>query len=184
MGILGFHEVESILSEGLSDAETNQYATISPEDVSRRLGYLRGKVVDYLVRQAIEGFFKNEETIMTGSFHSDLLSHCEEKARNIVTSAKRLASEKIFQEPRKTEIEIGAYSVIDVLLTALCGACIEHKETKPSFKSERVFSLLGVNAPTKDDSLYKSLIRMTDFVSGSTDKFAVKLSRRLSGFEF
>ncbi|WP_158930645.1 deoxyguanosinetriphosphate triphosphohydrolase [Acidisphaera sp. S103] len=184
VGILGFHEVESILCEGLSDVETTQYAAISPEDTPRRLGYLRGKVVDYLVRQAIDEFFKNESTIMAGKFDDDLLSHCEDKAKNIVTSAKRLAYDKVFQEPRKTEIEIGAYSVIDILLTALCSACMEHREARPSFKSERVFSLLGVNAPRNDDSLYMALIRMTDFVSGSTDKFAVRLSRRLSGFEF
>jgi dGTPase len=184
VGILGFHEIESILSEGLSDEETHQYTTISSDDVPRRLGYLRGKVVDYLVRQAIDAFFNNEDAILAGTFNDDLLAHCPEKARDIVVSAKRLAIEKIFQEPRKTEIEIGAYAVIDILLRALCSACIEHKDTKPSFKSERVFTLLGVNAPTKDDSLYNSLIRMTDFVSGSTDKFAVRLSRRLSGTDF
>ena len=47
-----------------------------------------------------------------------------------------------------------------------------------------MFSLLGVNAPSKDDDLYGGLIRITDFVSGSTDRYATELSRRLSGVGF
>jgi dGTPase len=182
--ILGFHEVESILSIGLDGPERQEYGTIASDDVPRRLNYLRGKVVDYLVRQAIGAFFENEHSILLGDFTGDLIAHCEEDAREIVTQAKRLASDRIFRDLRKTEIEIGAYSIVDVLLTAFCDACLELKKSKLSFKSQRIFDLLGVNAPSAGEPLYACLIRMTDFVSGSTDKFAVTLSRRLSGFEF
>jgi dGTPase len=182
--ILGFHEVESILSIGLDQKEREEYSTISLDDVPRRLNYLRGKAVDYLVQQAVDAFFKNEKSILQGSFTDNIIMHCEQNAKEIIISAKNLASEKVFRDSRKTEIEIGAYSIIDVLLKALCDACIELKKSQPSFKSQRVFDLLGVNAPDKDDSLYSCLIRMTDFVSGSTDKFSVRLSRRLSGFDF
>jgi dGTPase len=184
VGILGFHEVETILCIGLDEEERRQYSTIASEDMPRRLNYLRGKVVDYLVRQAIDAFFENEQRILAGEFTEDLITHCEEHAREIVTRAKSLASDKVFRDPRKTEIEIGAYSIIDVLLRALCDACVEFKKGQLSFRSQRVFDLLGVNAPRKDETFYTCLIRMTDFVSGSTDKFAVRLSRRLSGFDF
>ena len=184
VGILGFHEVESILSIGLNGTERQEYATITPEDMPRRLNYLRGKVVDYLVSRTIGVFFENEQNILAGDFAGDLITRCEENAREIVTRAKSLASDKVFRDPRKTEIEIGAYSIMDVLLRAFCDACLELKKSQLSFRSQRVFDLLGVNAPSKDETLYSCLIRMTDFVSGSTDKFAVRLSRRLSGFDF
>jgi dGTPase len=184
VGILGFHEVESILSIGLDGTERQEYGTIASEDMPRRLNFLRGKVVDYLVSQAIRAFFDNEQIILAGDFAGDLITHCEENAREIVTRAKGLASDKVFRDARKTEIEIGAYSIIDVLLKAFCDACLELKKSQLSFRSQRVFDLLGVNAPGKNETLYSCLIRMTDFVSGSTDKFAVRLSRRLSGFDF
>src|ERR1700730_826275 len=184
VGILGFHEVESILSIGLDRTERQEYGTIASEDMPRRLNFLRGKVVDYLVSQAIGAFFKNEQSILAGDFAGDLITHCEENARKIVTRAKSLASDKVFRDSRKTEIEIGAYSIMDVLLKAFCDACLELKKSQLSFRSQRVFDLLGVNAPGKNETLYSCLIRMTDFVSGSTDKFAVRLSRRLSGFDF
>jgi dGTPase len=150
----------------------------------RRLSYLRGKVVDYLVREVIDVFQEEEESILSGEFKGDLISGCGEPARNIVSSAKNLASRKVFHQPRKTQIEIGAYSIIDVLLTALCDANSEFKESSPSFKAQRVFDLLGVNAPDQDQEPYQSLIQITDFVSGSTDKYAAQLSRRLIGMDF
>jgi dGTPase len=184
VGILVFREVESILLAGLDEEDRSQCLTISEDDIARRLGYLRGKVVDYLVIQAIKSFFKNEDKILAGQFDGDLISDCEENARAVVGDAKRLAFEKVFQHPRKTQIEIGAYSIIDVLLRSLCEAYLEMRKSQPSFKAQRVFDLLGVDAPRPDGKLYDALIRITDFVSGSTDKYAAQLSRRLAGIEF
>ena len=184
VGILDFDEVESILVVGLNSQEKPQYQNISERDLPRRLSYLRGKVVDYLVREVIDVFQEEEESILSGEFEGDLISGCGEPARNIVSSAKNLASRKVFHQPRKTQIEIGAYSIIDVLLTALCDANSEFEESSPSFKAQRVFDLLGVNAPDQDQEPYQSLIQITDFVSGSTDKYATQLSRRLIGMDF
>jgi dGTP triphosphohydrolase len=69
-------------------------------------------------------------------------------------------------------------------MKAFCDAFLEFKEDRASFKAQRVFSLLGVDAPRKDDELYNGLIRITDFVCGSTDRYATELSRRLSGVGF
>jgi dGTPase len=184
VGILDFDEVESILVVGLNSQEKPQYQNISERDLPRRLSYLRGKVVDYLVREVIDVFQEEEESILSGEFEGDLISGCGEPARNIVSSAKNLASRKVFHQPRKTQIEIGAYSIIDVLLTALCDANSEFEESSPSFKAQRVFDLLGVNAPDQDQEPYQSLIQITDFVSGSTDKYAAQLGRRLIGMDF
>ena len=184
VGILDFGEVEPILLNGLNPAEADQYQTICAKDLPRRLSYLRGKVVDYLVREVIDVFQEEEDSILNGEFDDDLISGCGEPAKNIVNSAKNLASKKVFHQPRKTQIEIGAYSIIDVLLTALCDANSEFKERTPSFKAQRVFDLLGVNAPDQRQEPYQSLIRITDFVSGSTDKYAAQLSRRLIGWIF
>ena len=183
MGILPLNEIDNILTNGLTESERVEYATLAEADPFRRLGYLRGKVVDYLVRQATDAFFTNEERILSGQFEGDLISQCDEKAIDIVQSAKRTAREIVFIDPRKIQIEIGAYSVMDVLLREFCEAYIEFKESRASFKTKHIFDLLGSDAP-KEQELYPALIRITDFVSGSTDKYATQLSRRLSGVAF
>jgi len=184
VGILDFIEIENILIDGLTDNERTEYASIEKPDYYRKLGYLRGKVVDYLVRQAIQAFATQETPILEGSFSTDLISYCEEAAGSIVRSAKRLAQEKIFVNRRKMQIEIGAYSIIDVLFRSFCDAYIEHKEGRASLKSKHLYELLEENAPEKDEELYPALMRVADFVSGCTDEFAVQLSRRLSGVSF
>jgi dGTPase len=141
-------------------------------------------VVDYLIRQVIEAFMREENGILSAEFSDDLISRCEGSAANIVRSAKRLAGERVFVNPRKLQIEIGSYSIVDVLLKAFCEAYIEFKESRPSLKAKHVFALLGVNAPGEHEELYPALIRIMDFVSGSTDKFAAQLSQRLSGISF
>src|SRR5204863_9703296 len=136
----------SILLKGLTDEEKTQYGTIPNKDHPRRLGYLRGKAVDYLVRQVVLAFIKNEESIMAGEFSEEIITKCEKDAICIVKSAKRLAKERVFFHPSKIQIEIGAYAIIDVLLKACCDAYIDVKDERPSFRSRRVFDLLGVNA--------------------------------------
>jgi dGTPase len=184
MGILEFNEVESILLGGLNEDERTVYATISDKDHPRQLGYLRGKVVDYLVRQVISAFVSSHQEILSGTFADDLISHCENDAMDIVKSAKRLAQERIFSNTKKLQIEIGAYAVIDVLLKACCDAYQESKRGSISFKSQLMFNLLAVDAPAHNSEAYPALIRIADFVSGCTDKYAAQLSQRLSGAIF
>jgi dGTPase len=64
VGILGFNEVENILVTGLSSDEKIEYTTIDEDDYFRRLEYLRGKVVDFLIKQIIEAFLRHEESIL------------------------------------------------------------------------------------------------------------------------
>lgn len=40
---------------------------------------------------------------------------------------------------------------------------------------------MGVNAPTHDDDLYQSYLRVLDFISGMTDDYATFISRQFSG---
>lgn len=184
MSILPLQEIENILTIGLTEDERVEYGSLADADSFRKLGYLRGKVVDYLVSEATKAFVRNERSILHGEFSADLISECGEKPGEIVQKAKLLAREMVFVDPRKIQIEIGAYAVIDVLLREFCAAYVEVKESRTSFKAKHIFDLLGQSAPKTDDPLYRALIRITDFVSGATDKYAVELSRRLSGAAF
>jgi dGTPase len=181
MELLPLQEIDNILTIGLTDPERVEYANLADADPFRRLNYLRGKVVDYLVRQLTQAFATHEKRILAGDFNGDLVSQCEENASEIIQKAKSLAREMIFVAPRKIQIEIGAYSIVDVLLREFCTSYIEAKEARPSFKAKHIFDLLGPNAPRSTDAVYPALIRVTDFVSGCTDKYAALLSERLSG---
>ena len=96
--------------------------------------------------------------------------------------AKCLAREKIFHDKRKTLHEIGAYTTLEILLNAFCGAALEqHGGHSPSFKNRRILDLLGHNAPDPSWSLYQSFQRVIDFIGGMTDSYATEMAREMTG---
>ncbi len=87
-----------------------------------------------------------------------------------------------FQDKRKTLHEIGAYTTLEILLNAFCGAALEqHGGRTPSFKSRRILDLLGNNAPDPHGPLHTSFLRMIDFIAGMTDSYASDMALEMTG---
>jgi dGTPase len=103
-------------------------------------------------------------------------------AKRCVLSAKDMARKKIFQDKRKTLHEIGAYTTLEILLNAFCGAALEQfGGHEPSFKSRRILDLLGNNAPDPAWPLHTSFLRVIDFIAGMTDSYASEMAREMTG---
>lgn len=104
---------------------------------------------------------------------------------NVVNKSQSLAKEKIFTAPSKTLIEIGAYAVIDILLSALCTAALDASETKegarPAFRTQRILNMMGSDAPRVAEPRESAVFKAADYVCGMTDKFASRLAARLGG---
>jgi dGTPase len=99
-----------------------------------------------------------------------------------VLDAKDMARKKIFQDKRKTLHEIGAYTTLEILLNAFCGAALEQfGGHTPSFKSRRILDLLGNNAPDPQWPLHTSFLRVIDFIAGMTDSYASEMAREMTG---
>ena len=93
-----------------------------------------------------------------------------------------MARERIFQDKRKTLHEIGAYSTLETLLEAFCGAVNELQSGHNlSFKHRRILDLLGNNAPKADWDRYSSYMRVIDFIAGMTDLYAADMAARIRG---
>jgi dGTPase len=103
-------------------------------------------------------------------------------AKECVLQAKAMARQKIFQDKRKTLHEIGAYTTLEILLNAFCGAALEqHRGGTPSFKNQRILDLLGRSAPSPELPLYQSFLRMIDFIAGMTDSYATEMAGEMTG---
>jgi len=120
--------------------------------------------------------------LLAGALEGDLVEHMHGPAKRCVLQAKALARAKIFQDKRKTLHEIGAYTTLEILLNAFCGAALEqHGGRTPSFKNRRILDLLGNNAPDPHWPLYTSFLRMIDFIAGMTDSYATEMAREMTG---
>lgn len=183
MDLLDYPEVEALLLDLVGDDLPETYRQLGPGDSRRRrLAILRGKAIEHLTNAAARAFVAQQQSLLAGTLHGDLVEHMHGPAKRCVQRAKSMAREKIFQDKRKTLHEIGAYTTLEILLNAFCGASLEQRGGRsPSFKNRRILDLLGNNAPSPDASLYDAFLRVIDFIAGMTDSYATEMAREMTG---
>ncbi|UAW99563.1 deoxyguanosinetriphosphate triphosphohydrolase [Halopseudomonas nanhaiensis] len=183
MELLDYAEVERLLLDLVDGDLPETYRQLGPKDSTRRkLAILRGKAIEHLVNAAAQAFLEQQPALLAGTLKGDLVEHMHDNARNCVLAAKNMARERIFQDKRKTLHEIGAYSTLETLLDAFCGAVNElHAGQNLSFKHQRILDLMGNNAPRADWNLYQSYLRVIDFIAGMTDLYAADIATRIRG---
>lgn len=183
LGILSYSEVESILKPLFADEWESCREEFEQADQRRRLSMLRGKAMEKLVDAASQAFLDHEDQLMSGTLVGELADHCPEVVRNAIRQAKLLARERIFKDPRKTAIEVGAYATLANLLTAFLEAAKELVDTgRSTFKNSRVLEMMGPSAPKPDWTLYQAYMRVLDYVAGMTDNYAADIAQQFSGY--
>ncbi|EGH29550.1 deoxyguanosinetriphosphate triphosphohydrolase-like protein, partial [Pseudomonas syringae pv. japonica str. M301072] len=183
MDLLNYAEVESLLLGLVGDDLPETYRQLGPGDSRRRkLAILRGKAIEHLTNAAARAFVEQQDALLAGTLPGDLVEHMHGPAKRCVLNAKDMARKKIFQDKRKTLHEIGAYTTLEILLNAFCGAAVEQFGGRtPSFKHRRILDLLGNSAPDPKAPLHASFLRMIDFIAGMTDSYASEMAREMTG---
>jgi len=183
MKLLEYREVEQLLLDLIGDDVPSDYFETTDEDPARRrLAILRGKAIEIMVNSVATTFVDNEAALLSGSLDSDLISLADQKVTTCIQSAKAIARQKIFREPKKALIEIGAYATLGSLLDAFLSAVDEVLEGREvSYKAQRILELIGRHAPKKDWDKYRAYLRVVDYISGMTDDYAVELAQAIRG---
>lgn len=184
MKILNFKEIHDILKTLCSeDKSYDDVVNSSSFSDRRKLSFVRSKAIGTAIDGVVAAFVENYEKIMDGKFSGELISRCDSQIQKPLDDAKKIANERVFNHPRKIEIEIGCYTTIGILLDAFCRAVREQVIAGEflSYKSKRVLSMMGINAPKKGDDLYKSFLKVTDYISGMTDNYATYMARQIGG---
>ena len=183
MNLLEYKEVEQLLLDLIGDDVPKDYFETTDEDPARRrLAILRGKAIEIMVNSVAKAFVANEQALLSGTLSSDLISLADQKVSVCIQSAKSTARQKIFREPKKALIEIGAYATLGSLLESFLSAVDEVLEGQSvSYKSERILELIGRHAPKKDWDKYRAYLRVVDYIAGMTDDYAVELAQAIRG---
>ena len=134
----------------------------------------------------MEVFEKNYDEIVSDNQPEDLIKiFFDENLKDGLKEAKKLAKNKIFNEKRKIELELGAYNIIETLLNNLIPATYELYEKKDlstlSFRNKRALELMGDDKPNVDKSLYEMYQRVIDYIVGMTDNYAKYVANQLNG---
>ena len=124
-----------------------------------------------------------EENMMNGKLDKDLISLLP--ASDALEEIKRVSVEKIYSIKSVVEREAAGFEVLGGLLDTFINAVNEFAEDKVSPKNKTIIKLLPKqflgDDGKPDDDIYTRLLKITDFVSGMTDSYAVSLFRRIKG---
>ena len=166
------------------------------KDFKQQLAYLRSKVINVLIYKCFKVFTKNYEAIMTkdGGFDKDLISCIDKSTTENLDLIKNLIRKYVYQHPPVLQSEASGFEVIDFLIDSfattsnICFTCGEEETAK----QKKMRSLLPeefqpeyekqVQNLTGED-IYNRVLRILDYISGMTDKYAVHLYRRMRGIE-
>ncbi len=157
-----------------------QLATSTIRSPRERVGYLRAVAINQLIDECVEAFLSHEDALLAGKLAKTL--------KDVIPSGGDLnalngfAREKCYQSALVLEIELAGYEAIGGLLEDFVEAVLS-AEGKPSTRQKKVLELLRdqEGALPEEPTRYGRLLRVTDYVSGMTDRYALSLYRRIRG---
>ncbi|MBR6969019.1 MAG: deoxyguanosinetriphosphate triphosphohydrolase [Ruminococcus sp.] len=162
----------------------------SPEQnaVQRWIIYVQG----VLLRCASYGFTRNYNSIMSGSFRTEILA-CSNGC-TLAYALGDIAYRYVFCSKEIYRLEIAAGQIYEFLLSRFTRAALTFDTEKESTAiDKRIMSLISENyiraykvsteGKNEDEKLYLRLMLVTDYICGMTDGYAQKVYRELSGIE-
>jgi dGTPase len=177
-----FHRFEELLKPFLKgDVDhSKEYEEVAKTDW-QKISYLRSKAIGSLVKQCVQEFLNNEDKLLAGEYAGSLVDNVPGDA--VVKTAKALGLREVFEHEKKQYAEIASFEILDGLLSEFTAAYLDVKkdEAKASLKSRRMHRLMGEMRPTAEMEAYPALMRIADFVSGMTDRYALGMYRQVKG---
>ncbi|MGM0647884.1 MAG: deoxyguanosinetriphosphate triphosphohydrolase [Bacteroidota bacterium] len=179
LGYVSLQEIEDLLIYFLKHPvvdkkSLDKYAAI--EDPGEKVGYLRAKAINQLVKQTAEVFSDKYEQIMHAAFDEELTDHIlSQKHFNTAVLNRNLA---LYQSPKVIEIEIAGYRILGGLMETFGGLLLEPNNAY----HKKLWKMVPEQFhPKRDDDYYASLMKITDFVARMTDTYAINLYRKITG---
>jgi dGTPase len=146
-----------------------------------RIGYLRTIAIGQMIDECRGIFLDAEDAILNADFHRPLAD--EMPSRDELGQLRALARTCCYRAPEVIEIELAGYEALGGLLEHFVpAAAIDGDgETLPEREQKTLFLLRGRGVDLGGHSSYERLLRITDYVSGMTDRHALGTYRRLKG---
>src|SRR5690606_11660602 len=178
------------LDEAFSVEKLNSYS-----DFKQQISYLRSKVINVIIHQCFNVFKKEYEKIMTGQFDKALIDCIEnDSIKSNLELMGTLVRKYVYQYSPVLESEASGFEVMEHLINSfaitsnICYSCGEEETAR----DKKLRSLLPDEfQPANeieienltDEEKYERVIKVLDFISGMTDKFAVNLYKKIKGID-
>lgn len=173
MGFIAFETAKALLNNIAKCSE--EKIKSKAKDEEGKIKFLRAIAINKLVKNAAEVFINNEQDILRGKFDKELLK--ETKYNSELHYIKQAAKNKIINTSQVASIEIAGYEIINYLFSEFANSIFRNNQ-----KDKKIMAILPQEyRPDKDDSDYNKILKITDYISGMTDSYAVNLFQSLKG---
>lgn len=179
LGFVSFKETEELLMPLI---KTNLPKDYNERDETDRIGFLRAKAINNLIKELADVFLENEQSILNGNFIDEL--YALSPSAKYLNEIEKLSVKKIYRQKVVTERECAGYEVLAGLLDVFINAFNSWLDSNTNNKSRIIINLLPIqilNSANKETALPERLHLIIDFVSGMTDSYAVSLFRKIKG---
>ncbi len=185
LGYFTFDEVYALFWPLLRDHAQQQPRLERIRHPQQQVEFLRAKVINEAIRQALECFLDHEPDMLTGRYDTPLLDAIPQhrEMEGLIDAARM----RIYCAQEVVEIQAAGFEVISGLLDRFAQVLddiAEHgKDASP--RSRMLIRLIPeqfigpARAPEPDP--YLRLLHLTDFISGMTDSYAVSLYKKVTG---
>lgn len=187
MGFITYDEVIKILGIII---DFDQIPALHPscdgnDLLNRKIAIARGRAMNVLIEGVVDTFIQHKDDLLNGTFKDDdLITACGGRVKEFIDTAKNTTKEKIFNNPRKMQIEVGSHATIEVLLDALILATSALKDSNDDLifatKFKPILNLMGSHQPKPEWSLHHSYMHVLDFIAGMTDNYAANIANKIS----
>ncbi len=147
-------------------------------DGKERIGYLRARVINFLIVNIADSFRNNLVVIGKGDFDRHLIFTIP--AGKVLKQLSQFSREEIYNSRDVVEVEIAGYEIISGLLDTFLGAIFGS-----GTRNRKIRSLIPDQylAPGRNNfsGNYEGLLSVVQFISGMTDSYAVDIYRKIKG---
>lgn len=156
----------------------------SISDKNERIAYLRAKSIGQLISSTIEVYKEQFDLILEGKLEHSLLESLKnfkpKAVSDVLDEIKDFSIKNIYNHYSVVEIENAGFHLMNELLSYFINPVLSENPTKADKKA---IELIPNQFLYKEESDYKKVMGILDFVSGMTDNFAAELYRKIKGIE-
>ena len=186
LGLIDYSELERLYLSIIDSPRSTEYVrTLATKE--RKAEFLRAQAIGILVRAAADCFIAHHDELMRGEFQESLTELIPQTP--LLREIRQRSVNDIYNHRSVAEV-VGAgfelvQGMLDIFVPCINEMAMEHAGISPaSYRSRRVSALLPplhYPRPDESDTTYTRLLRVLDYISGMTDRYAVNLYQKLKG---
>lgn len=178
MGYIPYAEAQTLLNNIAQRSDIGE-GTHSNEE---KIKHLRAIAINKLIEEAYKIFLDYESDLLAGTFDCDLVSLSSHLSN--LKAIKDKTREKVYLDPEVVGIQIAGYEVIDKLFKNFVKVTLHTSQEDDDFKKKNDLlkeMLPQKYRPVENESWYRKILKITDYISGMTDSYATTLFQQLKG---